>query len=455
MTNIFWNIFELAVNIFEAANVMYFVFAFLKGNIHNKKECRNWMVGSLTYATTSTFLNSFMDYEGYFLLIYFVIVFVYSLIFFHGSILKKLFTSAFSVSCLILVSTIITGIVTNAAKAPLTQVYSESGWIRLLTVILVQITDFYLFQILIRIFRNKDVRLRKTEWILLLSIFLLSTAIIVLIQLAQLKNDLTPNTRIILLFADVCIVIINIITIKIITLLNQQYHTKMENELLNTKLQYQTQYTTAVQQQEESVKKQRHDIKNSMTVLYKLADQEDINRIKKYIQQYIEHYHNEISFVHTNHTIVDAIINTKLSYANEIGINTVCLIDSNLPDISDTDYCSLLGNMLDNAIEDSDTNKIVAPAPLFDHGNSLFNFAGRDALESEESFQEYVDTLLPCVYDDYIAEAKAVLTNRHKAGLRHLLTFEFKAHSTYNLPAKRLKLIQNQVRKRAALLLDA
>lgn len=104
---------------------------------------------------------------------------------------------------------------------------------------------------------------------------------------------------------------------------------------------------------------------------------------------------------------------------------------------------------------DSDTNKIVAPAPLFDHGNSLFNFAGRDALESEESFQEYVDTLLPCVYDDYIAEAKAVLTNRHKAGLRHLLTFEFKAHSTYNLPAKRLKLIQNQVRKRAALLLDA
>ena len=75
MTNIFWNIFELAVNIFEAANVMYFVFAFLKGNIHNKKECRNWMVGSLTYATTSTFLNSFMDYEGYFLLIYFCLLY--------------------------------------------------------------------------------------------------------------------------------------------------------------------------------------------------------------------------------------------------------------------------------------------------------------------------------------------------------------------------------------------
>ena len=357
MINIFWNIFELAVNIFEAANVMYFICTFLNGHIRHKGEYRYWIIGSLVYATTTTVLNTILDYEGILLSIYVIIAFLYSLLFLNGTILQKLFISVFQLACLMLVSTIITNLVTSAVKAPLTQVYSESGWVRLLTVILVQITDFYLFQILIRIFRNKDVRLRKIEWILLLTIFLLSTAIIVLIQLAQLKNDLTTNTRILLLFADVCIVIINIIIIKTISLLNQQYHTKIENELLHTKLQYQTQYTTAVQQQEESVKKQRHDIKNSMTVLHKLAEQEDINGIRKYIQQYIEHYHNEISFVHTNHTIVDAIINTKLSYANEMGINTVCLIDSNLPDISDTDYCSLLGNMLDNAIEASQNNK--------------------------------------------------------------------------------------------------
>lgn len=355
--NIFWNIFELTINIFEAANVMYFVCTFLNGNMRHKGEYRYWIIGSLIYATTTTILNIITDYEGVLLFVYVAIVFLYSLLFLNGTILQKLFISVFQLACLVLVSNVITNLVTSAVKVPLTQVYSESGWVRLLTVILVQITDFYLFQILIRIFRNKDVHLRKTEWILLLSIFLLSTTIIVLIQLTQLKNDLTKNTRILLLFADVCIVIINIITIKIITLLNQQYHTKMENELLHTKLQYQTQYTTAVQQQEESVKKQRHDIKNSMTVLHKLAVQGDMNGIRKYIQQYIEHYHTDISFVHTNHDIVDAIINTKLSYAHEMGINTVCLIDSNLPKISDTDYCSLLGNMLDNAIEASQNNK--------------------------------------------------------------------------------------------------
>ncbi len=357
MKDMLWNIFELAVNLFEAAIVMHFVFTFLGGNIHIKKECRIWFVGSLTYATTSTILNSLMDYEGYLLLIYFIIVFIYSLVFFHGSVLQKMFTAAFSVACLILVSTVITGIVTTTTKSSLVQVYSESGLIRFLTVILVQMTDFYLFQLLLHIFRNRDVHLRKTEWILLLSIFVLSTAVIVMIQLAKLKVNLTTDINILLLFADLSIVMINIIAIKIITILNQQYYTKMENELLHTKLQYQTQYITALQQQDESVKKQRHDIKNNMTVLQKLAEYQDINGIQKYIEEYIGHYCTQLSFVHTNNTTLDAIINTKLNYANEMGINTVCIIDSNLPEISDMDYCSLLGNMLDNAIESSQQNK--------------------------------------------------------------------------------------------------
>ena len=41
---------------------------------------------------------------------------------------------------------------------------------------------------------------------------------------------------------------------------------------------------------------------------------------------------------------------------------------------------------------DSHTNRIIAPAPLFDHGNSLFNFAVGDALKSKESFLKYAKT---------------------------------------------------------------
>lgn len=105
-------------------------------------------------------------------------------------------------------------------------------------------------------------------------------------------------------------------------------------------------------------------------------------------------------------------------------------------------------------IVDNKTNKIVAPAPLFDHGNALLNFAGRDDLESVEALKEYADTLVPCVYDDFIGTAKKVLTNKHREGLRKMLEFKFKKNSRYNLTDKRLKLLEKMIQTRAKVLLD-
>ena len=104
-------------------------------------------------------------------------------------------------------------------------------------------------------------------------------------------------------------------------------------------------------------------------------------------------------------------------------------------------------------IIDNKTNKIVAPAPLFDHGNALLNFAGRDDLENDKALKAYADTLLPCVYDDFIGTAKTVLTQKHREGLRKLLEFKFKKNPRYNLPEKRLKMLEKMIQDRAKELL--
>ena len=103
---------------------------------------------------------------------------------------------------------------------------------------------------------------------------------------------------------------------------------------------------------------------------------------------------------------------------------------------------------------DSHTNSIVAPAPLFDHGNSLFNFAGVDALKSKESFLRYAKTQMPCVDDDYVAEAKKVLTHDWRNAIRKLLDFKLPKHSRYNLGKERLSLIEYAVSQRASELLE-
>lgn len=106
------------------------------------------------------------------------------------------------------------------------------------------------------------------------------------------------------------------------------------------------------------------------------------------------------------------------------------------------------GFLIDNA-----ANQIVAPAPLFDHGNSLFNFAGTEFMSSPQKLQEYADTLAPSVYEDYLGMARSMMNDRNREQLRHLLTFRFKRHSHYNLPGEWLGLIEGAVRERARTLL--
>ena len=102
---------------------------------------------------------------------------------------------------------------------------------------------------------------------------------------------------------------------------------------------------------------------------------------------------------------------------------------------------------------DSRSNRIVAPAPLFDHGNSLLNFAPKDALTDKKAMMRYAAAQRPCVYDDFIIEAKPRLTHDQRNNLRKLLEFHFQKHSRYNLPKERLALVEAVVREQTRKLL--
>ena len=105
-------------------------------------------------------------------------------------------------------------------------------------------------------------------------------------------------------------------------------------------------------------------------------------------------------------------------------------------------------------LTDSRSNRIIAPAPLFDHGNSLFSLAGRDALSGLEAMETYAAALMPCAYDDFAAEARAVITHEQKNRLRKLLDFRLPRHSRYNLPKERLTLIEKTVAARVKKLIE-
>lgn len=96
------------------------------------------------------------------------------------------------------------------------------------------------------------------------------------------------------------------------------------------------------------------------------------------------------------------------------------------------------------------TNKIIAPAPIFDNGLSLYCYA----MESDfENIDKYKKTILPATYDDFIGYAKKLITECQKKMLRKLINFKFKKHSRYNLPPDRLRFIEVEIQKNVEMLL--
>ena len=101
-----------------------------------------------------------------------------------------------------------------------------------------------------------------------------------------------------------------------------------------------------------------------------------------------------------------------------------------------------LGNF--GFIVDNETFKVKRFAPVFDHNMAL---AAR-AMNSEDV--EYTKSLGHKLGADFITAAKVMLTPRIRSILRQLQGFEFTRHKSYNLPAKRLRvlnsLVQGQVK---------
>ena len=348
-----WTAFELFINIFEAFVGMHFVCVFLGEEVQKRHGFIRWLFLSFIMASVTTIFNSFMIYEGVFILVYIAVVFIYSLIFLTGNVIQKAFVSVFTLGAMLSVSSMWTSLVTATVGMEMADLLSEPGLIRFITIFLVQATNLLLFKFLIQVFGKERARLQKLEWLLLLTVFLFSGAVMVCLQIAELREQFSKPVKILFLCVDISIVIINLVTIEMLAILNRRNQERMETERLQMQLQYQTQYATAVQQQEEIIHRLRHDMRHNMTVMKGLVDENNREELTKYLAQYADQLQAMIAFVRTNNVCVDAIINTKLTYAQEKGIGVICRIDANLPALREIDYCTLLGNLLDNAIEAS------------------------------------------------------------------------------------------------------
>ena len=106
-------------------------------------------------------------------------------------------------------------------------------------------------------------------------------------------------------------------------------------------------------------------------------------------------------------------------------------------------------------IVENKTNKIIKLAPIFDNGSSLCCYAmDNDEFTSLDTLRAYSKTRQAIMYSDAFEICRKYMTSSQKAKLRKLIGFKFKKHPRYNLPQKRLKLLEELIQERVRLLLQ-
>lgn len=115
--------------------------------------------------------------------------------------------------------------------------------------------------------------------------------------------------------------------------------------------QYQQTYYKELEQNQQTVRKLRHDMKNHLNIIGTFLKEQQTKQAESYLQE-LNHEFAASAKIYCQNSIINAVLNSKEQLAKDTEINYQFQIDlEEIPAIRDIDLCSLFANTLDNAIE--------------------------------------------------------------------------------------------------------
>lgn len=96
-------------------------------------------------------------------------------------------------------------------------------------------------------------------------------------------------------------------------------------------------------------------------------------------------------------------------------------------------------------LRDNHSGKIIAPAPIFDNGLSLFCYAVKEDYAHLDEYAKSRSNPYNIPYEEVCSE---VMESRQKEQLRHMIGFRFKRHKSLNLPEEYLQAIERHLERR-------
>ena len=350
---VLWNLFELLVNVFQGFIFMFFCYKFLGSKFEGKKGIICLAAASAAEVLAITSVNYFYQvFNGLEIYLLVLIQIVYCFTCLKGTTMSKIFAPIFSYCGTYGISASIAFLVSSISGVSMYDLMASSTIYRFFCMILINVLYVVFYSLTLRFKTYKFNIMKWTDWAAFIVIPLISIFILVLIYAISLETNLTREHSLFLGFVAIGILVITVLIWIMLIKISKDSEFELQYKLLQQQYKYQNENILQANKSMENISAIRHDMKNKLLVIGQYIKNGDTDNALKMcgacggeVQQ------STGTFINTKNSMLNAIVNVKLSQANEKYIDTQVLVTEALEDVADTDLCIMLGNVLDNAVE--------------------------------------------------------------------------------------------------------
>lgn len=207
--------------------------------------------------------------------------------------------------------------------------------------------------ILLRLLLKKEkvARLNDMEWIRFL-VFPCFSIFAVCGMVLTSDKLMNPEQENVYLSIALGLVGMNIVVFYLIRDISTREMQIAEAKIFQLQVENQTRMYRSISEDFEKQRKKTHEYKNQIMCVEALIKKKRYEELERYIEVMQEQLREDVDAIHTNHVIVDAILNTKHREMLEKNMVFVFRInDLAQIKVRDEDIVTILSNLLNNAIE--------------------------------------------------------------------------------------------------------
>lgn len=351
MSATFWKVFELAISVLENMLLLGFCMDFMQQRPKGKRGKFLWLFAVLVGMIFPALEKYPAIYDRWELWLTLLWLFGYLAVSTRGSILRKIIAAVVARELTTFVNTAVLFGCSLLLQESVASFIQQQDIARIATVLLTKILYFFVGKILNGLlFERKN--LVNWQWIVIGCSLVFSTvAGKTLITLSRDFPGIQMQEQKLMLLCVSCIWLMCLIMYFVVQQMSKDNQIKLEYELMKEKEKYSKESMEIIKRSNEELREFKHDLKNYLLPLQEAMEtmpQSEMAKVWEKINQKIEDVQ---TLIQTGNSYVDSMINTKITLARSEKVDVKCTILSKMEGIDDLEFCSVFGNLMDNAIE--------------------------------------------------------------------------------------------------------